>query len=103
VLNNAYQIQARLFVIGEEEVESSEGITQRDLAMAMYALSITPLIRGLRSDELSVKHVWFADDCTGVGKVKPLRRRWQCLSTASSQMGYYPNASKTHLIVKQQF
>ena len=50
--------------------------------MEIYALAITPLIRRLRSDEPSVKQVWFADDSTGGGKINPLRREWQRLSTA---------------------
>ena len=71
--------------------------------MEMYTLSITLLIRGLRSDEPSVKQVWCTYDSQVGGKINPLRRRWQCLSTAVPQMGYYPGASKTNLIVKPQF
>ena len=82
LLNNTYQIPVRLFITGGEEIESSEGITQGDpLAMAMYALAVTPFIQRLRSDEPSVKQVWFADDSTGGGKINPLRRWWQCLLT----------------------
>ena len=104
VLNNTYQIPVRLFVTGGGEIESSEGITQGDpLAMAIYALAVTPLIRRLRSDEPSVEQVWFADDSTGGGKINPLRNWWQCLPTVGPRMGYYPNANKTHLIVKPQF
>ena len=52
VLKNSYQIPVRLFVIGGEEIESSEGITQGvPLAMEMYTLSITLLIRRLRSSK----------------------------------------------------
>ena len=56
VLNNTYQAPVRLFVTGGAEIESSEGITQGDpLAMNMYAMAVTPLIRKLRSHELTVK------------------------------------------------
>ena len=52
VLNNTYQTPVKLFVTGGGVVESSEGITQGDpLAMAMYALAVTPLIQRLRSEE----------------------------------------------------
>ena len=71
--------------------------------MEMYALSITPLIRRLRSDEPSVKQVLCTYDSQVGGKINPLRRWWQCLSTAVQQMGYYPGASKTNLIVETQF
>ena len=74
VLNNTYQIPVRLFVTGGGEIESSEGITQGDpLAMAMYALAVTPLIRKLRSEEPTVKQVWFADDSSGGGKIVALK------------------------------
>ena len=102
--NTLNEISGKLFVSGGEEIESSEGITQGvSLAMEMYTLSITLLIRGLRSDEPSVEQVWCTYDSQVGGKINPLRRWWQCLSTAVPQMGYYPGASKTNLIVKPQF
>ena len=104
MLNNTYQTPVRLFVTGGGEIESSEGITQGDpLAMAMYSLAVTPLICQLKSEEPTVKQVWFADDSSGGGKIVALRRWWQCLKSIGPQMGYFPNASKTHLVVKPQF
>ena len=48
---------------------STEGTTQGDpLAMVMYALAVTPLIRHLRSSDPAVSQVWYADDATGIGK-----------------------------------
>ena len=69
----------------------------------MYALSITLLIRRLRSDEQSAKQTWCTYDSQVGGKINPLRRWWQCLSTAVPQVGYHPAATKTNLIVKPQF
>ena len=58
VLNNTYQTPVRLLVTGGGEIESSEGIIQGDpLAINMYALAVTPLIRKLRSEEATVKQV----------------------------------------------
>ena len=104
VLNNTYQTPVRLLVTGGGEIESSEGIIQGDpLAMAIYALAITPLIHKLRSEEPTVKQVWFPDDSSGGGKIVALRRWWQCLQSFGPLMGYFPNTSKTHLVVKRQF
>ena len=39
---------ARLFVVGDHEIKSTEGTTQGDLkAMGAYALGVTPLIHFL--------------------------------------------------------
>ena len=44
VLVNMYRHPVRLFVPGSGEISSTEGTTQGDpLAMAMYAIAITPL------------------------------------------------------------
>ena len=101
VLNNTYRTPVRLFVMGEGEIESTEGTTQGDpLAMAMYALAATPLIRRLKEMKSDVKQVWFADDATAAGKLRALLQWWQHLTVIWPSFGYYPNASKTHLVVK---
>ena len=63
----------RLFITGEGEIASTEGTTQGDpLAMAMYALAVTPLIRSLRQSQPDVSQVWYADDATAGGKLVSL-------------------------------
>ena len=58
ILNNTYQTPIRLFILGEREINSSEGITQGDpLSMAMYALAIRPLRDRLRDVKPNVKQV----------------------------------------------
>lgn len=42
------------------------------LAMAMYSIAITPLIRYL--EDVETKQVWFADDATAGGSILGLRR-----------------------------
>ena len=68
------------FYYWEGEISSTEGTTQGDLlAMAMYALAVTPLIRSLRHHQLNVSQVWFADDATAAGQLTPLLNWWKYL------------------------
>ena len=99
---NAYRAPARLIVIGGEELLSSEGTTQGDpLAMSLYAISLQPLITllGIRS---SAKQCWYADDATGAGALRDIRKWWDELLAAGPALGYYPNAKKCWLVVKPE-
>ena len=69
----------------------------------MAALAVKPLICQLKQDVPEVKQVWYADDATGAGSCSKLRLFWDHLSDLGKVYGYYPNSSKTHLIVKVQF
>ena len=103
ILINTYRSPIRLFVTGSGEIASTEGTTQGDpLAMAMYALAISPLINKLKQLCPDVKQVWYADDATGAANCTKLRGWWDELSTHGPLFGYYPNAPKTHLIVKEE-
>ena len=70
--------------------------------MAMYALAVKPLIGELNSDAPGVKQVWYADDASGAGTCEDLRKWWDSLQVHGAGYGYYPNASKTHLVVKTE-
>jgi len=62
ILHNTYGMPIRLFVTGEGELSSTEGTTQGDpLAMAMYTLAVTPLIRDLCHRQPDISQVWYAD------------------------------------------
>ena len=99
VLFNTYWEDIQLFIDGEI-LFSQEGITQGDpLAMAMYAIAITPLIRQLEDD--AIKQVWYADDAAAGGKLAPLKAWWNHVVNQGPDYGYHPNASKTWLIVKE--
>ena len=65
--------------------------------MSMYAVAITPLIQ--RLSEESVKQVWFADDASAGGQLEHLKK--MNISQMGPEYGYYPNASKTWLVVKE--
>ena len=90
----------RLVVFGGEELLSSEGTTQGDpLAMSLYAISHQPLITllGICS---SAKQCWYADDATGAGALRDIRKWWDELLAAGPALGFYPNAKKCWLLEK---
>ena len=84
---------------------SKEGVTQGDnTAMAMYAIGVRPLINELsnisKSDEFC--QVWFADDSSGGGNLSQVRQWWDEMKEKGPKYGYFPKASKTHLILKKE-
>ena len=50
-----------------------------------------------------MKLVWFADYATGAASCSELRSFWDDLVVHDAEFGYFPNASKTHLMIKEQF
>ena len=104
VLYNTYSALTHLFVTGQGEISTREGTTQGDpFAMSMYALAVVPLIRKLHSTVPDASQVWFADDATAVGPVSKLLEWWHHLVSVGPAFGYFPNSSKTFLIVKPEF
>ena len=100
VLINTYRQHILLFVDGES-ILSQEGVTQGHLlAMAMYAVTITPLIYRLTEEKL--KQVWFADDASAAGKLAGLKSWWNNMTRIGPEHGNFPNSSKTWLIVKEE-
>ena len=73
-INNSYMKPCRLFIAGGKEISSKEGITQGDpIAMEMYVLGLMPLLSSIISNNTGyLIHVAFADDLTGVGKIREL-------------------------------
>ncbi len=67
--------------------------------MAMYAVAITPLIHRLAEERL--KQVWWADDASAAGKLSSIKNWWNNISEIGPEYGYFPNAGKTWLIVKE--
>ena len=70
--------------------------------MAMYALTVTPLINSLYHHQPDVSQAWLADDTTDAGQLTPLLCWWKQLLSLGPLYGYYPNATETYLIVKPQ-
>ena len=98
VLTNTYWNNSSLFIEGQK-ILSCEGTTQGDpLAAAMYALGVIPLIRKLQH---LARQLWFADDASAAGHLD-LLAWWMELNELGPAYGYYPNASKTWLVVKEE-
>ena len=103
-VENCYRHEIRLFVIGGVELKSTEGTTQGDpIAMALYGLSLLPLTSHLKSESNQINQVTYADDLTGAGKIRFLKAWWDVLYQAGPNIGYYPNPSKSWLIVKPKY
>ena len=104
VLSNTYQSPIRMFISGGGEVLSSEGTTQGyPLGMAMCALAVVPLINKLQELHGNTSQVWFADDATAASSCQRLHAWWDDLVTHGSSFGYFPKASKTFLVVKEEY
>ena len=103
VFKNTYSSPCRLFVSGGGEIRSQEGTCQGDpLAMAIYAVAMMPLIDKLSECCPDVVQLWYADDDAGGGQLLNLRQYWDGILEHGPGYGYYPNANKTTLIVKEQ-
>ena len=67
--------------------------------MYMYAIGTLPLIRKLPN---SVQHIWFADDAAAGGQLDQLRTWWDSIQEQGPDYGYFSNAEKSWLIVKEK-
>ena len=101
VLVNTYRSDPSLFVNGET-IMSKEGFTQGDpSAMAMYAIGTLPLIKHLQAT-LNIQQIWYADDSAAGGSLLHLRKWWDKIEERGPAFGYFPNVSKTCLVVKEE-
>ena len=103
-IRNCYSVPSRLFVLGGTEILSSEGTTQGGpLAMPVYAIGITLLLEVIKpetSEDITMKHLAFADDLGGADELLELRRWWDNIVSWGPKLGYNPNVSKLWLLVK---
>ena len=103
-INNCYGTSSRLFVFGGKELSSDEGSTQGDpTAMQAYGIGILPLLFLINpSREEQTKHLAYADDLGGGSKLPTLRKWWDRVVEHGPKYGYYPKASKSWLVVKEE-
>ena len=100
ILINTYRVDVALYIEGTT-LFSEEGTTQGDpLALPMYALGVLPLIDSISGD---LMQVWYADDATACGNLSEIRLWWDKLLQFGPDFGYFPNPSKTCLVVKESF
>ena len=88
------------------ELFSNEGTTQGDpTSMGAYALGILPLLQFLLDfisvNELNAKEVAFAYEFTVAGKLSGIKDYWSQLTSIGPKYRYFPKASKSYLIVKE--
>ena len=99
---NTYREPSRLFIVGGQELRSSEGTTQGDpLAMSLYAISLQPLITRLQVKS-AASQCWYADDATGCGSLEDVKTWWDELMGSGPPLGYFPSPQKCWLIVKPE-
>lgn len=102
ILTNTYRVLSALFV-GNRRMWSQEGKTQGDpLAMAMYGIGTWPLVTYLKTASNAIQ-AWYADDSAVCDTLDKLRLWWDELITVGPSYGYFPNASKTILLVKPHY
>ncbi len=105
-LNNTYKAPSRLIINNSSEVLlSQEGTTQGDPdAMDMYSIATRPLVDSLAKccDQEQVKQGWYADDSTATGTLAGVKTWFEILCERGPSFGYFPNSSKSVLIVKNE-
>ena len=100
-LLNTYREPSKLHLMDGTFIKSQEGVTQGDpLAMQMYALASRQIIDSLQRNAGEASQVWYADDSSGTGTLEAIHSWWVHLNWIGPTYGYYPKASKTHIILK---
>ena len=107
-LYNHYQSAAPLFANDNKQQElflSEEGCAQGDpTARSFYALGVKPLVDSLAecTDKENCKQAWYADDSSATDKLQEIKNWWHNLNLLGHKFGYYPKASKSILILKDE-
>ena len=101
-LINTYRNPSKLFLPDGNHLLSKEGTTQGDnCASGFYSISTLMLLQEL-SLIVGCKNIWYADDGGAGGYLESLKAWWDKLLIIGPPIGYFPNATKTWLVVKQE-
>ena len=103
-VKKCYSVLARLFVSGGLKLTSREGSTHSDpLGMVIFATGITPkfniLLAAMHNDHSKMEG--FADDVTASGNLEVVRKWWETLMQIGPNHGFYPQPTKSWLVVKE--
>ena len=104
---NCYRHWAILLVRGKDGdgtlIYSKEGATQGDpLAMFAYGVGILPMIRHLKSKFPNLHQSWYADDASAAGELVLIADYFRELMRMGPSFGYFPEPSKSILIVRSR-
>ena len=84
-------------------VVSREGVTQGDpLAMIAYAILMLPLVRRLKAEVPDCHQPWYADDAAAGASFPSIRVFWDKLCELGPAFGYFPEPTKSILVVREQ-
>jgi hypothetical protein len=83
-------------------LHSKEGVTQGDpLSMYAYGIGILPLIRILKARFPAVEQPWYTDYAGAGRKFDEIRRFFVKLQEIGPNYGYYPEPTKSIMVVPQ--
>ena len=107
-IRNIYRCEAEMFVSNSDlTILSKEGTTQGGPeSMGFYAISAIPLSKvktkvGDENEQDRTKQIYYADDGGAAGTLTGLKRWWDEVQKDGPMFGYFPNPSKTWLVVKE--
>ena len=98
ILTNIYVSQQSSLLGAAYSYHAREPPRGTLLRWPCMGLAVIPLIKKLANE---AKQVWYADDATGGGKLQQLRKWWDKLNEVEHAFGYFPNVTKTWLVVKE--
>ena len=82
---------------------SKEGVTQGDpLSMFMYVIETFPLTRSINDPEQWTQ-LWYADDASASGTLPELRNWFNQLCSYGPSFGYYPEATKSFVVINERW
>eukprot|EP00978_Attheya_sp_CCMP212_P009133 scaffold21500_cov58-Attheya_sp.AAC.4 len=77
------------------------GIQGEPMAMVAYGLMLLPLIKVLKKEHPGVSQPWYADDAGAGGSFTAIRKQFDCLRKLGPARGYFPEPSKSILVVQE--